>query len=405
MQIKLPLVLDGSTGTQLQKRGFNGETTAEEWSLAHPEAVEDFQRRYIDAGSDVIYTPTFGANSATLESHKVFSRVRELNLGLAAISKRTAGDRAYVAGDISPCGRYLYPMGDATFEDLFDIYREQAAALEEAGVDLFVIETMVSVAEARAAILAVKSVSAKPVFVTFTCDENGKTMMGSDVTAALLICQGMGIDAFGLNCSVGPEAMLKQLKRLAEFAEIPLIAKPNAGLPEIVDGNTVYNCTPEEFTAFVSEMGKLGVCMFGGCCGTDVEHIEALARKVREITPVMPTEKNRDKLPCATGRHPALLPLDVQVRTVIECGDDLEEALEEAAESDDALICIEINSLDDVQCFADVEYAVDKALCIKCDDADLLEKTLRVYQGRALYEGRLSEKVLLPLVNKYGLII
>lgn len=405
MELSLPLVLDGSTGTQLQKRGFNGETTAEEWSIANPDAVRDFQGKYVESGSNIIYSPTFGANAPTLENHKVFGKVREFNLKLAAISKEVAAGKAFVAGDISPCGRYLYPMGDATFEDIYEVYLEQASALEEAGVDLFVIETMVALSDARAAILAVKSVSKKPIFVTFTCDESGRTMMGTDVVAALVVCQSMGVDAFGLNCSAGPDSMVKQLRRLAEYAEIPLIAKPNAGLPEIVDGKTVYNCPPEDFTAYVKEMASLGVGIFGGCCGTTEEHIKALAEKVKTVTPAAPTQKNTDKLVCATGKNVFTLPLDAAVGTVIKCSDELQDTLEEAEDSEEAMICLELETLEDVQNFADSEFAVTKPLFIKCENAALLEKALRVFQGRAVYEGTLSEKELLPLVNSYGLII
>lgn len=149
-----------------------------------------------------------------------------------------------VAGDMSPVGKFLRPVGDYTFEELVAVYQEQAAALEDAGADLFVIETTMTMAEARAAVLAVKSVSRKPVFVTFTCDVTGHTLTGTDVAAALVVMQGMGVAAFGLNCSVGPEDMVEQMRRLHEISEVPLIAKANAGLPELVDGHTVYNSTP-----------------------------------------------------------------------------------------------------------------------------------------------------------------
>ena len=264
MELTFPLILDGATGTELQKRGFTGSDCAELWTLEHPEAILEIQRGYVEAGSRILYTPTFGANRTKLEAHGIFNQVGDFNRRLAALSKEAAGGRAWVAGDIAPTGLFLYPLGDTSFEELVDIYTEQAAALEEAGVDLFVIETMMTLAEARAAVLAVKSVSDKPVFVSFTCDENGRTLSGSDVTALLQIMQGMGVDAFGLNCSVGPDEMVKQLKRLREIARVPLIAKPNAGVPEVVDGETVYCCPPAAFTAHLEEMAAAGVWMFGG---------------------------------------------------------------------------------------------------------------------------------------------
>ena len=170
MILELPILLDGATGTELQKRGFSGDGCAEAWTLAHPEAIVELQRAYVQNGSQIVYSPTFGANRVKLESHGLFGKVEEYNRQLVALSRRAAGDAALVAGDISPTGLFLYPLGETTFEELFDVYAEQAAALEAAGVDLFVVETMVTLAEARAAVLAVRSVSSKPVFVSFSCD-------------------------------------------------------------------------------------------------------------------------------------------------------------------------------------------------------------------------------------------
>lgn len=204
MQVQFPLILDGATGTELQKRGFTGAVSAEEWVLAHPESILDIQRRYVDAGSRVLYAPSFGANRQKLEEHGIFNQTEAYNRRLAALSKQAAAGRALVAGDLSPTGLFLSPMGETSFRELVDIYTPQAAGLEEAGVDLFVIETMMTLSDARAAVLAVRSVSDKPIFVTFTCDEKGRTVSGTDITAALVIMQGMGVDAFGLNCSAGP---------------------------------------------------------------------------------------------------------------------------------------------------------------------------------------------------------
>ena len=208
MQVQFPLILDGATGTELQKRGFTGAVSAEEWVLAHPESILDIQRRYVDAGSRVLYAPSFGANRQKLEEHGIFNQTEAYNRRLAALSKQAAAGRALVAGDLSPTGLFLSPMGETSFRELVDIYTPQAAGLEEAGVDLFVIETMMTLSDARAAVLAVRSVSDKPIFVTFTCDEKGRTVSGTDITAALVIMQGMGVDAFGLNCSAGPQEML-----------------------------------------------------------------------------------------------------------------------------------------------------------------------------------------------------
>ena len=264
MELRFPLILDGATGTELQKRGYTGDVCAEQWTLDHPDAIIDIQRGYVAAGSQVVYTPTFGANRRKLEESGLFNCTADYNRRLAELSAQAVQGKALRAGDMSPTGAFLAPLGDVSFEELVDIYTEQAAGLERAGVDLFVIETMMTLSDARAAVLAVRSVSDKPIFVTFTCDENGRSVSGTDITAALVVLQGMGIDAFGLNCSAGPEQILLQLKRLREYARVPLIAKPNAGMPTIVNGKAVYDCTPEQFTALVPDMLASGVMIFGG---------------------------------------------------------------------------------------------------------------------------------------------
>ncbi len=405
MELNFPLILDGATGTQLQKRGFTGSDCAEKWVLDHPEIILEIQRSYVRAGSRVLYTPTFGANRTKLEAHGLFNRVEEYNTRLALLSREAAAGKAWVAGDIAPTGLFLYPLGDTGFEELVEIYTEQAAALEKAGVDLFVVETMMTVAEARAAVLAIRSVSSKPVFVSFTCDENGKTLTGSDVTAALQIMQGMEISAFGLNCSAGPDQMAPQLKRLHEIARVPLIAKPNAGTPEVVDGKTVYNCPPDRFTAYLEEMAAAGVGIFGGCCGTEAEHIALLEERTKDLVIAPPSPLHSELLPCATEKQLFFLDPGVDIGTSIVCDDQLEMKLEDAMEEDAPVVTIAIRNEGDPELFADCQYMISKPLCIAADDEKLLEQTLRFYQGRAMYDGPLPEDKLLPLVSRYGLII
>ena len=178
MEIRFPLILDGATGTELQKHGYAGDVSAEQWTLEHPDVIVGIQRGYVAAGSQVLYTPTFGANRQKLEERGIFNRTADFNRRLAALSRKAADGRAWIAGDLAPTGLFLAPLGEASFEDLVDIYTEQAAGLEEAGVDLFVIETMMTLSDARAAVLAVRSVSDKPIFVSFTCDESGRSLSG-----------------------------------------------------------------------------------------------------------------------------------------------------------------------------------------------------------------------------------
>ena len=403
MNITFPLILDGAMGTQLYKEGLPRGVCPEQWVLEHPEAALKIQSVYVQAGSQVIYAPTFGANSVMLESHGIFNKVEEYNRRLVELAKTAADGKALVAGDISSLGAMLYPLGDRSFEEIYEIYLEQASALEKAGVDLYAVETMTNVAEARAAVLAIKAVSQKPVFVTFTCDENGRTMMGTDVCAALQIVQGMGVDAFGLNCSTGPDKMLPQIRRLAKYACVPLIAKPNAGLPKTVNDSTVYTVDAEEFAAYIPELAEAGVNIFGACCGSDESFIAAIRDKLNGLAMKEPSPEDTELLPCATEKD--VFPLDsaASCESVFSCDDELEDNLYEPDEGE--ILGIEITSLEDVAAFADVQYAVRNPLCLVCDDAGLLEKALRAYQGRALYDGSLSDETLLPLAEKYGMII
>lgn len=405
MEVRFPLILDGATGTELQKRGYQGDVSVEQWVLEHPEVIVELQRGYVDAGSQVVYAPTFGANRQKLEEHRIFNRVEDYNVRLTALSRQAAAGRAWVAGDLSPTGQFLAPLGGASFEELVDIYTEQAAALEKAGVDLFVVETMMTLSDARAAVLAIRSVSSKPTLVSFTCDENGRTLSGTDVAAALVVLQGMGVSAFGLNCSTGPDKMLAQLRRLRKYARIPLMAKPNAGMPKVMGDKTVYDCPPEGFAAYADEMVQAGVGVFGGCCGTDSRYIAALKEALDGKRFVPPAPEHTELLPAATEKLPFLLPVDAGHGPALSAGEDMEEAIEQALEGGEPTLAMHIGTWEDVDELADWQYAMTKPLCLICEDGALLEAALRVYQGRALYEGSLPEETLLPLSRRYGLLI
>lgn len=405
MELYFPLILDGANGTELQKRGYDGSKCTEAWVLEHPEVMKQLQEEYIEAGSDIVYAPTFGANRVKLEENGIFNMVADFNKRLVAISKEAADGKALVAGDIATSGKFLAPLGEISFSELYDIYYEQAEAMEEAGVDLFVIETIMTVPDARAALLAVKDVSDKPVLVSFTCDENGRTLTGSDVRAALVILQSMGIDAFGLNCSTGPAEMLEQSKRLRDLAEVPVAIKPNAGLPKTVNGETVYDCPPDEFVKHTKEFAELGAGLFGGCCGTGPEHIAKIAPELKGFELRKPDPQYRDKIVCATEKDVFILEPGIEAGEIIECGPDLEEQIRKANKSESQIITVRINSEPDIDEFEAAQYAIRKPLCIVCDNADLLSDALALYQGRALYAGSLSDEELAPLARRYGLVI
>lgn len=405
MELYFPLILDGANGTELQKRGYDSSMCTEAWVLQHPEVMIDLQREYVAAGSNVVYAPTFGANRVKLEENGFFNQVSQFNRDLVAVSREAVGDRALIAGDITSTGKFLEPLGDLTFDELYEIYREQAEALEEAGVDMYAIETIMTVPDARAAMLAVKDVSDKPVLVSFTCDAGGRTLTGTDICAALVIFQGMGADAFGLNCSTGPDEMLPQFRRLGEFAEIPLAVKPNAGMPQVTDGETIYDCGPSEFAGYTGAFNEAGAAIFGGCCGTGPEHIGRLSESLADFRLVRPEPEHDGKIVCATEKEVFVLDGPVNADRVIECDDRLEDEIGREMKRGGSVIAIRIKAAEDLDEFAAAQYAIKKPLCIVCDDASLLDRALALYQGRALYSGSLETAELLPLARRYGLII
>ena len=271
----LPMLLDGATGTALFKAGMPSGVCPEEWILSNPEVIHDIQARYIEAGSDAILAPTFGANRTVLSRYGLDSSVTEMNQALASVSRKAIGKKL-LAGDLSPTGKMLAPVGDTSLEEMSAVFSEQAKALDSI-VDFYMIETQMDLACARAAVLGVKAVSEKPIFVTMTVTESGKTMYGDTPECALLALSELGISAFGLNCSTGPKEMkeiLTPLFPLSISLGVPLIAKPNAGAPQ-KDG-THSHLTADAFAAVGNELLSSGIAILGGCCGTDETIISAL---------------------------------------------------------------------------------------------------------------------------------
>ena len=404
MELYLPLILDGATGTELQKMGYKGEVCAEQWTLDHPDVITAIQKGYIDAGSNIVYTPTFGGNRVKLEENGIFNKTEEYNEKLALLSKEAAGTRTLVAGDIAPTGLFAVPLGSITFDELVENYEEQVRGLEKAGVDLYVIETMMTLSDARAAMIAVKKYSDKPVIVSFTCDENGKTLAGGDVEAALVVMQAMGADAFGLNCSVGPKDMIGPFKRLRKYARVPLVAKPNAGKPEFVGDRAVYNCTPDEYAECIPEYAENGVGLFGGCCGTDAGYIKVISDSVKKVKLRDPAPEKTDRIICATERSVFEIDPAEQCGKILTVTDNIGDDIEEENESSSSFISVRLKTLADAELLTDNMYMMDKPLCIVCDDAVVLERMLKNYNGRALYDGNIDTETLRILSKKYGLV-
>ena len=271
------LLLDGATGSELRRMGMPVGVSTELWAYEHPEAVVALQRAYVDAGSDIIYAPTFSANRMGLEMHGAQERLKELNTKLVKLSKEAAGGRAWVAGDITTTGKPMEPVGPISYQTLFDIYREQIEVLAEAGADLLVAETMLSVDETACAVEAAKSVCDLPIFCSLTMEADGHLLFGGTAVEAVETLQALGASAVGLNCSVGPDQLEAVVAAMKAVATVPVIAKPNAGLPVMDEqGRAHYSMAPDAFASAMKGLVAAGAGIVGGCCGTSPEYIRAL---------------------------------------------------------------------------------------------------------------------------------
>ena len=408
--LSLPFLMDGATGTELQKRGMPLGACTEQWALEHPEALLELQRAYVEAGAQVLVTPTLGANRGALEKFGLADRVEEYNARLTGLTRQAAAGRALVAGDLGPTLHAIPPYGETPFEVLVGFYAEQAAALERAGVDLFLVESVMAMAEARAAVLGIReSGSRRPILVTCYCDEEGRTPSGTDVLACAIVMQGMGVTAFGLNC-VDPAVAEEQLARLHLYTDLPLIAEPSAGLPDLASGQPDYPDNADAFARRTPQWAAAGVRIFGGCCGTAPAHIAALGRAMATVdfSAFPPVEKDPDVIPCASEKEARFITPDVDVGETIQCTDHLmEDILEAEEERPVGALKIEVLDTDDLEIFAREQYAVRDALCLWSDVPELLEGALRAYQGRAFYDGtaELEPEFLARMSEKYGLIL
>lgn len=289
-----PLLADGATGTMLQSWGLPVGEPPERWTLDNPEAVRELARRYAEAGSNIVYTNTFGCNRIRLRRFGLDNKVAELNRlavllareGIANASPRhpiTLSPRHFVVGSIGPTGELLEPYGELEPEAAKDAFAEQAAALSEAGVDAIVCETFTDLTEALICLKAVHSVTKAPVMVSMSFEENDRTMMGVTPEEAIQSLSDAGAVVVGANCSIGPEVVERAMRAMrAARSDALLLAKPNAGKPQLVGGKAVYPVTPDDMAAFALRMKDLGVAIIGGCCGTTPDHIAAMARVLRQ---------------------------------------------------------------------------------------------------------------------------
>lgn len=273
------LLLDGATGSNLRKAGMPVGISSEEWVLKNPEVLKELQRAYVEAGSEIVYAPTFGANRISLMNFGLEKQVTEMNRRLLAISKEAVGACALVAGDLTTTGKLLEPRGDLSYETLYKIYQEQIKALADAGADLLVAETMLSVDETVAALDAAQSVCDLPVMCTLSLEADGTALYGGNAVEAVMTLQEMGAAAVGLNCSVGPDQLEAVVANMKKVAQVPIIAKPNAGMPVINEkGEASYSMNAQDFARYTRKLVEAGAGIVGGCCGTTPEYIRELAR-------------------------------------------------------------------------------------------------------------------------------
>lgn len=273
-----PVLLDGATGSVLRTRGLPVGVSTELWILEHPEVLQGLQREYAEAGSQIIYAPTFAANRISLRNFNLQERVGELNPRLVKLTKDAVGDKVLVAGDITTTGQLMEPNGDMTYSELYDTYKEQIRYLADAGVDLLVAETMLGVDETVVVLDAAQAVCDLPVMCSLTVESDGTAMYGGNAVEAVLTLQEMGAAAVGLNCSVGPDQLESVVANMKNVANVPIMAKPNAGLPVMNDkGEAIYSMDSDTFTLHMKKLVDLGAGIIGGCCGTTPEYIRKLA--------------------------------------------------------------------------------------------------------------------------------
>lgn len=424
------VMLDGATGSNLIACGMPVGVSTEKWIIDNPKHLIKLQREYIRSGSNILLAPTFTANRIKLEEYGLQDKVEEINTKLVALSKEAValeGHRGYVAGDMTMTGRQLKPIGDLELEELIDVYKEQANALVNAGVDLFIVETMMSLSEARAAVLAIKEVCDLPIMVSLTFNEDGKTLFGSTPEAAVVVLQSIGADAVGVNCSTGPKEMKSIIRKMLDYAKVPVFAKPNNGKPELIDGETTYRMTPEEFAELARDIVDLGVGAIGGCCGTTPKHIAALRSLIRGCTVIPPKPKYKRVL--SSESKVVNIELDQCFMVIGERINPtgkkkLQEELkngslnlalkmaEEQTENGASILDINMgmNGIDEAQMMENILYELpavtDLPLSIDSSYIEVIERALRLYPGRALINSiSLEEKKCRPLMRiaaKYG---
>ena len=417
-QKKPRLYLDGGMGTMLQKSGMPAGEIPEKYNIEHPEQITAIHKAFLAAGSDIVYANTFGANRLKCDN------VEKLVKAGVKLAKKTGKS---VALDLGPTGKLLKPMGDLDFEECVSIYAQVVNAGKE-DADLILIETMGDTYEIKAAMLAAKENCDLPIFVSMIFDEKGRLLTGADVKTALSVVEGLGADVIGFNCGLGPEQMIPLVKELAKYTSTPIMVNPNAGLPESINGQTVYNVDPDEFARLMTEIAQIGVCYLGGCCGTTPEHIKALIESTKNIAAVVPEKKNYTFVTSYSqtvelGVKSAVIgerinPTGKKLLKQALRDNDMDYILREGiSQKDCGAHILDVNvglpEIDEVEMLSRAVYELQAVLPtpLQLDSAspEAMEKALRIYNGKPLINStngkEKSMKEIFPLAKKYGGVV
>ena len=426
-------IFDGAMGTMLQESGaLKPGMCPEQINIENPEVVQSIHKLYVEAGANIIETNTFGASRLKLIHYGLEDKVREINKAAVENAKNAAGDKAKVAGGMGPTGRFIKPLGDLDFEDAYANYYEQASALAEAGADYILIETSIDIQEMRAALLAAKEAASNlPVICQLSYSEDGRTVTGTDPQSAAVILDAMGADIIGMNCSLGPEQLVPIVKKLAENTEKPISVQPNAGLPVLINGETVFPMSPADFGKWTPELIRAGATYIGGCCGTTPEHIREIARTAAECK--IPAFKPlRRRLMLASRSKTITIDKDLPTVLIGERINPTGRKKLAAEIKEGSFISVKREAIDQVKAGArlldinmgvggidqasamrraitEISQLTDAPLVIDTTDAEALEAGLRIYPGRAIINSVSAEKERLdkfiPLAKKYGAAI
>ena len=423
------LFFDGGTGSILQEKGLQPGELPETWNLLHPDRILDLHRGYLEAGADIYNTNTFGANR--LKFPENLDEIVTAAVKLAKEARTQAGrdEDAYVALDIGPTGKLLAPMGDLSFDDAVDIFGEVVRIGAREGADLVLIETMNDSYEAKAAVLAAKENCDLPVFITCVFDGSGKMLTGGTPESMVAMLEGLGVDALGVNCSLGPAQMIPIVERLVK-AHVPVLVNPNAGLPKSVDGRTVYDVGPEEFAGYMKQIAELGAVAVGGCCGTTPDYIRAEIAAVRPL-PLLPPQGREQTVIASFSRtveigraaRPVIIgerinPTGKKRFKQALVDHDIDYIVDQGLQQEDAGADVldvnvgtpeidEVALLDEVVCRLQSVLALP--LQIDTSNPEAMERALRHYNGKALINSVNGKQEVMaevfPLVKKYGGVV